>query len=435
MSEDRKLILKMLQENRISVEEAEQLLSATDKKGPSVSGMKDELFNKTGPKMEQFMGSISSMIESVSQQVGPGLEKRFEGWFQQKQGKDSTEKADIGFKGGSSTGGAAGGADTGDSSQSKAVISIEPGTKKLRCFHNLGPLTLEGHDGEQVYATLDKHFSTADERQKFEDVSLIGRQDGDVLFLELQGADQIKSDAQRWVHLKLQVPAGLDLELGTDKQDVRVEKLSHPEGKLHLESSSGDLELHQLALKHIVLQTTSGNVSADQASEALEIRTQSGDVKLSGSIFDGEIQSQSGSLQLEASVQHKLKAETRSADLNLRLLDSKGRIDLQTQSGDIELTGTLQGETVLNSSSGDLQCDLTVCENASVSLITYSGDVDLILRPGSDCKVEAEAASGDVESRVDLQGVEKAEHKLTGSLGNGQGMLRAQTKSGDILIS
>ena len=105
MSEDRKLILKMLQENRISVEEAEQLLSATEKKGPSVSGMKDELFNKTGPKMEQFMGSISSMIESVSQQVGPSLEKRFEGWFQQKLADsayatfkkiDSGEKISVG---------------------------------------------------------------------------------------------------------------------------------------------------------------------------------------------------------------------------------------------------------------------------------------------------------------------------------------------------
>lgn len=431
MSEDRKLILKMLQENRISVEEAEQLLSATEKKGPSVSGMKDELFNKTGPKMEQFMGSISSMIESVSQQVGPSLEKRFEGWFQQKQGKDSGEKADIGFKSGATTGSS----DAGESSQSKTTIQLEAGTKKLRCFHNLGPLTVEGHEGDQVHAILDKHFSTAEERLKFDGISLIGRQDGDVVFLELQGADQIKPDAQRWLHLKLQVPAGLDLELGTEKQDVLIEKLSHPEGKLHLESSSGDLELQQLALKHVVLQTTSGNVKADQASESLEIRTQSGDIKLSGSIFDGEIQTQSGTLQIEASVQHKLKAESRSADLSLQLLDSKGRIDLQTQSGDIELSGSLQGETVLNSSSGDLQCDLTVSESASVSLITYSGDVDLILRPSSHCKVEAEAVSGDVECRVDLQGVEKADHKLTGSLGNGQGMLRAQTKSGDILIS
>ncbi len=428
MSEDRKLILKMLQENRISVEEAEQLLSATDKKGPSVSGMKDDLFNKTGPKVEQFMGNISSMIETVSQQMGPGLEKRFEGWFQQKQGK-SDQKPDMGFKTGAS-------ADKGQCSENKSVINVEPETKKLRCFHKLGPLTIEGHEGQHINAILESHFGDSDDKKKFEELKLIGRQDGDVLFLELEGADQIKSDGQRWVELKLQVPAGLDFELGTDKQDVLIQKLSHPEGKLHLESSSGDLELQQLALKHIVLQTTSGNVSADQASESLEIRTQSGDIKLTGSIFDGEIQTQSGSLHLEASVQHQLKAESRSADLNLQLLDnSKGRIDLQSQSGDIELTGNLAGETVLNSSSGDLQCDLTITELASVSLTTYSGDVDLILRPSSDCKVDAEAVSGDVECRVELQGAEKTEHKLTGTLGNGQGMLRAQTKSGDILIS
>ena len=425
MSEDRKLILKMLQENRISVEEAEQLLSATDKKGPSVSGMKDELFNKTGPKMEQFMGSISSMIESVSQQVGPGLEKRFEGWFQQKQGKEGSEKADMGFKTGTA-------ASAGQSTEHKTTITVTPETKKLRCFHNIGPLSIEGNE---IQAVLEKHYGDNDDRSQFETLRLTSRQDGEVLLLEIEGADKIKSDAQRWVHLKLQVPAKLDMELGTDKQDVLVQKLSHPEGKLHLESSSGDLELQQLALKHIVLQTTSGNVAADQASESLEIRTQSGDVKLNGSVFDGEIHTQSGSIQLEASVQHQLKAESRSADITLQLQASKGRIDLQSQSGDIELSGTLQGETVLNSSSGDLQCDLTIFESASVSLTTYSGDVDLILRPESECKVEAEALSGDVECRVDLQGSEKSEHKLTGSLGNGQGMLRAQTKSGDILIS
>ena len=64
MSDERKLILKMLQENRISIEEAEKLLGALDSPASSQSSSstssssanKDSILDQAGPKVEQFMG-------------------------------------------------------------------------------------------------------------------------------------------------------------------------------------------------------------------------------------------------------------------------------------------------------------------------------------------------------------------------------------------
>lgn len=429
MSEDRKLILKMLQENRISVEEAEQLLSALDKKAEPAAGPKEEtLFQKTAPKMEQFMGSISSVIDSVTQQL-PNIEKRFEGWFQNRQ--------DAAARAGAAADATAAAEGHAELHKEQSVINIEPEVTKIRCFQRLGDLSVEGHSGEHIHVVLEKQFGSVgpEERIRIEDIKLLGRQDGELLMLELDGADGFKAEKGKAVHVRLQVPAAYDLELATTQQDVHLNQLSHAQGKVHIHTEAGDIELRSVALKQVDLESQSGNITADQASELLQVRSQSGDVRVKGSIFAGEVRSQSGNIYLEGQIQQQLKVESRSSDLHVQLLEGKGRLDLQTQSGDIELNGKVQAETVLNSSSGDLQCDLTITESASVSLNTYSGDVDLIVRPGSACKVDAETQSGDIECRLELSGKESDDHKLSGSLGSGDGLLRIKTQSGDVLIS
>ena len=117
------------------------------------------------------------------------------------------------------------------------------------------------------------------------------------------------------------------------------------------------------------------------------------------------------------------------------LLEGKGKLDLQTTSGDIETSGRLQAETSLNSASGDLQGDLSIAPSAAVSLISNSGDIDLIVRPDSQCKLDVASRSGDVECRLSLDGQEVNEHFLQGRLGSGEGTLTARTNSGDVLIS
>lgn len=432
MAEERKLILKMLHENRISVDEADQLLSAIESKSNPANPAKassaqeaprdSSVFEKTAPKVEQFMGGLSSMIDSVSQQLGPNIEKRFEGWFQQKaaqqQSASQSPEAPVA------------------SNRSEVTLPVDSASQKLRCFHKLGDLKIEAYDGQEIQAILDKQITSTqlETKRKFEDLRLLSRQEGPILLLELPGSEGLKS-SEGTVKLTLKVPASLDLDLATEGHDIVLSKLSRTQGQVRLESQSGDLEVQDIAIKRLDLQTQSGDIFASQATELSVIQTQSGNIKLKGAIYEAQVSTMSGQAHIEAGVNHLLKAETRSGDLNLQLLDGAGRLDLRSQSGDVELSGQIRAEASLQSASGDLQCDLVITETGSALLSSKSGDVDLILRPQSQCKVEAKATTGEIECRVELQQKESSEHALHGMLGEASGILKIQTESGDILIS
>ncbi len=427
MSEDRKLILKMLQENRITIEEAERLLKATEDKMPGASrGSEDTLFDRTAPKVEHFVNSLSSMFDSVSQQLGPTLEKRFEGWFQQKQHtppKGSSNKSDTeGFE---------------TMRRDEQVIPLESSIEKIKLHYTLGDVTVTSHAGENIHAALEKrvYSDKVEDKLKYEDIHLESHQEGSTLFLKLAGTEGLTPSKQAEIHLQLQVPASLDLELTTDAHDISLSQWSHTQGQVHLLSGSGNLSLQNVALKAIELETRSGNVNAEQASESLKITTQSGDITLAGSVYKGQVKSASGHLNISASILDRLHAEGSSSDMQVQILDGQGSLELSTRSGDIELSGELHKESVLNSASGDLQCDIIVHPAASVSLTSHSGDIDLILRPESQCSVELEARTGDIESRLELTSAETGEHSLKGQKGSGEGVLKAQTQSGDILLS
>ena len=424
MSDDRKLILKMLQENRITIEEAERLLKATEDKAPGSSrAPEDTLFDRTAPKVEHFVNSLSSMFDTVSQQLGPTLEKRFEGWFQQKHKSTKTTPADeAGFE---------------TLRRDEQVIPLEPGIEKIKVHYTLGDVNVISHSGEHIHAALEKRvYSTqVEDKLKYEDLHLESHQEGNTLFLKLAGAEGLTASQHAEVHLQLQVPASLDLVLDTEKHNISLSQWSHTQGQVHLRSGSGNLSLQNVALKAIDLETQTGNVSAEQASESLKVVTQSGNIHLAGSIYKGQIKSGSGQITVSASVFDRLTAESSSSDLQVQLLDGQGSLELSTRSGDIELSGELHKEGVLNSASGDLQCDIIVHPSASVSLTSHSGDVDLILRPESQCSIELEARSGDIESRLELEAQHASEHSLKGKKGSGEGVLKAQTQSGDILLS
>lgn len=442
MSETRKLILKMLQENRISIDEADQLLAAIVSPAPAAeapprpeappraetpprSGQPDETLLNKLPRVDQVMGSLGSMLDTLSQQVGPGLEKRLEGWFQQRSGQPQPPRPAAASK-------APAAESVSTASQS---LEVPANCQKIDYHHPCGDLTVSGHDRPEIAVQFEIQLAAGqslplDPAQ----LRLESQQEDQTLSLQLRGAEAFKAEHGQ-IHLHLKVPAALDLALQTDSHDIALEQLQHPRGQAHLRSRSGDLRLKNLALRQIELQSESGNMQVEQASESLQIQTRSGDVAVKGSIFDGKIRSQSGSIQIEASVQHRLSAESGSGDLSVQLLDSQGHLSLQSQSGDIQLSGALQSEVSLNSASGDLQGDLRIAPSAAVNLISHSGDVDVILRPESQCQLELEAQTGDVTCRLALEGQESSGHSLRGRLGNGEGRFKARTQSGDILIS
>ncbi len=436
MSQERRLILKMLQENRISLEEAETLLDAlsgrVSESAPSEpvqpppaatppSGAEqmlrhpEQLLKQMGPGIDQLMGSVSHLLGSVTSQWGPAFEKKLDGWRQNTQNTSANSTQAL-------------------ESLTQHTLPVSGELQKL-CLHNpLGSIHVTPSSAlDTLSFTLHKQGASAPglTQEKLDAFSLHSHVAEGVLTLRFEGLEQVQPLT---VDIQLSVPGALALALSTDSHSIRCENLSHTAGSCHLKSQSGDLWLAGIALKQLELETISGHISAEQSSEQLKISSRSGDVKLKGSVFQAVLQSQSGYLHMETTVLQALRAETQSGDLDLQLQDSPGRIALQSVSGDIQLSGQLQAETTLDSASGDLEGYIRISAAAAVSLNTNSGDIHVHLHPESQCRLESKSRSGEVECRLELSQSTADEHHLTGALGSGAGSLNIRSNSGDILI-
>ena len=432
MSQERRLILKMLQENRISLEEAETLLDALAGRSSEATSSEtvqpppvspagpeqilkhpEQLLKQMGPGIDQLMGSVSSLLGSVTSQLGPAFEKKLDSW---RQSSSSSTAPPL----------------TNRSEQQLPLINIQ----KFICHNPLGAIHVRPAEQPDTL-TFSLHKQTLPPHSLapaiFEALNLRTRQEQGVLELCFEGLEHIRPE-QLKADLELFVPSALALELSTSTHTLHCEQLSHPEGVCQLKSQSGDVWLERVALKQIELETASGHIRAEQSSEQLKISSRSGDINLQGSVFQAVLQSQSGYLRMETAVLQALRAETQSGDLDLQLRESPGQIALQSVSGDMSLSGRLQAETTLNSASGDLEAQIHIAPSAAVSLNTNSGDIHLKLDPESQCRLDITSRSGDVESRLELAHAESEANSLKGQLGSGGGSLNIRSNSGDVLI-
>lgn len=152
--------------------------------------------------------------------------------------------------------------------------------------------------------------------------------------------------------------------LSTKSGDVNARHLT-VEGKLALESMSGDVDMDDLTAGELFARTMSGDVDADGVNVgAIELSSKSGDVDLESVLAQGT-----------------LCAESTSGDVSLHRCDGRDVL-LRSTSGDID--GTLltpKAEFRGRSVSGDV--DLPQCEEGTgvCEASTTSGDVSIRIAP------------------------------------------------------
>ena len=201
-----------------------------------------------------------------------------------------------------------------------------------------------------------------------------------------------------------------------DESDARYE-VSVPVGaRVLMRSTSGDLSARGVK-GDVEARTVSGGVEVDDTGDHTTIESVSGDVK--GTRLGGDVRARSvsGEVQL-TDVAGDADGESVSGDVAIRGAHSKVA-RAETVSGDVTYDGTVDpaGRYDFHSHSGGIELVLPPTVNASVSIQTFSGEIEsdfpLVLRPSSDERRRR-------ERRIDV------------TLGGGGARITVDTFSGNI---
>lgn len=190
--------------------------------------------------------------------------------------------------------------------------------------------------------------------------------------------------------LRLQVPAGVALELETVSADIRV---SGTRGPVRASSVSGDVRL-DVAAPRVDVSTVSGDLRLRAPSTRTTLASVSGDIAVRG---------------------------------------PRGTLDAETVSGDLAIEGGPFRELKVESVSGDLMLGVSLDEGATLAAETLSGEIDLRLPAATSAALSMKTFSGELSNGFGGDGSgdrRSADYRL----GAGKGRIRLNSFSGDIAV-
>ena len=126
--------------------------------------------------------------------------------------------------------------------------------------------------------------------------------------------------------------------------------------------------------------------------------------------------------------------ESVSGDIEARRLN--GGMSMRTVSGGLTVVDGTSGEVHAKSVSGDVALDLQPHQAVDIDVTTVSGDVTVRLPGDAGLKVDVSSTSGDLACAFDGLDLHKrpGSKRLSGSIGDGTGVLHGRTVSGRVAL-
>jgi hypothetical protein len=202
---------------------------------------------------------------------------------------------------------------------------------------------------------------------------------------------------------------------------------------LDMRGDDGDVELTGWRAD-IELSADDGDVDfSDVENNNTDISLEDGDVRLSGLSGDLVVRGDDGDITVtDSSFSHALFALD---DGDVRISDSEGDFDAALDDGDVTLNRVRAAVVDVRGDDGSVNLDLVGGEDYHVSVATDDGDV--IIRLGGELSFKYLVTMDDGRVDVDLDGAkdtESSDHRMSGTVGDGDGMVRVSTNDGDVEI-
>lgn len=223
------------------------------------------------------------------------------------------------------------------------------------------------------------------------------------------------------------------VEVITDSGQVTLEDIG---GNVRAQTNSDSIHLKQIRGTASVA-TKSGNIEASNIEGGLVANTASGDIRAKA--IEGErleCKSVSGDVRVEeVGLRSPMDIVCESISGQVYLKDVHGQIALKIVSGNIFAHIGRSERFQAQSVSGDISVDFETPFSGALQASTVSGDVDICLPTESHLRVTLGTISGTLRCEHDAHEVTVTETLWTGKLGEGTGTLNVQTTSGDVHIT
>lgn len=194
-----------------------------------------------------------------------------------------------------------------------------------------------------------------------------------------------------------------------------------------------DLEIRLHTQPRVQVRSTSGDVSVSGIKAGVRVDGTSGDVSLANVEGSVEVTSTSGDVSVSGANSVRLIVENKSGDVSLT--NASGSLSVRTASGDVFLDAC-SGQTIaIEAVSGDVTLGLERPIDGAVSVRAVQGDTRVTLPDGSNCRVALSTLSGSVTCQIELEEEAKGDLRITGRLGDGSGTLDVSAVSGNILLA
>ncbi|MBB6050889.1 DUF4097 family beta strand repeat-containing protein [Armatimonas rosea] len=320
----------------------------------------------------------------------------------------------------------------------EVTLPVATGTT-LRIKNPLGSISVQGSDVTEARAagTLRIWAATPEEAQAVADAIQLSTETTDSTSA-ITVTSTVKARRVE-LNLKVFVPAeGVKVSLLSPAGDLSVRGIK---AAAVTATQSGDIHLAEI-FGDVAAETTSGDIGIEGVVGAVSAHTASGDIqaiRLDGASFKAE--SQSGDIQLSEALIPTVSVSVVSGDAHLQGVTGT-TLNLQTVSGDATILECSFQETTLNAVSGNLNlAPKGALTQGKLVVSGVSGDMVLTLPYKTNAVLEGRTRSGELRGKIRGTDGTLRELRSSGmaivseSIGEGTGaMIVLSSVSGDLKI-
>ncbi|HJU73311.1 MAG TPA: DUF4097 family beta strand repeat-containing protein [Gemmatimonadaceae bacterium] len=186
----------------------------------------------------------------------------------------------------------------------------------------------------------------------------------------------------------------------------------------------------------LVLQSTSGRVTARDVNGPADVRTTSGDIALHGATGSIELSTTSGDIDASR-LRGDIEVDAVSGEFNVT--DAEGTIRVETVSSDISLRNLRVRDATASTVSGEIEYEGSIARDGRYDFRSHSGNVTVRIPANTNAQFQVETYSGELDSDfpITLMPGDRSRsrpRRFEFNIGSGGTRIIAETFSGDIVL-